>query len=723
MRKRRISLLLALIIVLGSFQLGFAVGLDSLTEYNMNLRLDTENHIIYGEEIVSMVNSYNSELSELVFHLYPDSYKSYETRPVIGGFYIMDEIPELDEAEKGYIEIESVHVNNYEKEFTTDNQVLKIPLEKVLKKGDKAEIKIKFKLKIPLGADRFHHAGGEYSLTNWHPILSIYDEKNKKWDENPFHPIGESNYSDVSNYNVKLTVPKNMVVAPTGSIIGEETEGENKTLDIKAEKVRDFVIIMSPNYKVKTKEVDGIKISNYYIPKDRRSKSEPAEKSADIILNEVAKTVKFMNKTVGKYPYSELRIAETDLSGGAMEYPQVIQMGGYYDLSNLDLEDYAPFSLEAAVHETMHQWWYVGVGNNEFKEPFLDESLTVYMTAYYFEKEYGKYHQNGVSRQVRGNIHPYGVGSGSAINSSVADFTEWGDYSEVIYRSKGPGFFEDLRQRIGEEKFIKFLQRYYEKYLFKNATIADLLNTIGEVAGDEIQDIMKKATEDPKYYPKNIQLSEEEQAEFHKSNDKKDIKRKEQQYGIITDSIILRALEGEELIIVKPDGTRQDENIAYFIENMVSAFKYNYNIDIKVVEESKLTSKDKKENLLLVGFPKEHNLMREMSKDLPINIYDEKIKIKGISIENKNVSGTFIAKNPNNEERLVLVIFIDENKVAKDPLSVGDVPLIETLDGGFVEYNPVFEKYNPMHNIWEKANQFIFDIDGIEIRGMYTDKN
>ena len=65
------------------------------------------------------------------------------------------------------------------------------------------------------------------------------------------------------------------------------------------------------------------------------------------------------------------------------------------------------------------------------------------------------------------------------------------------------------------------MQRYYEKYLFKNATIADLLNTIGEVAGDEIQDIMKKATEDPKYYPKNIQLSEEEQAEFHKSNDKK----------------------------------------------------------------------------------------------------------------------------------------------------------------------------------------------------------
>ncbi len=48
-------------------------------------------------------------------------------------------------------------------------------------------------------------------------------KKTNKWDKNPYHPIGgESNYSDVSNYNVKLTIPKNMVVASTGNITKEK---------------------------------------------------------------------------------------------------------------------------------------------------------------------------------------------------------------------------------------------------------------------------------------------------------------------------------------------------------------------------------------------------------------------------------------------------------------------------------------------------------------------
>ena len=714
MRKRNISILLALIIVLTSFNLSFAVNLDNITEYNMSLELDTENHILYGEQLVEITNSYNSELKELVFHLYPDSYLSYETMPVIGGMYFIDEVPELEEEEKGSIEIEEVHINNSETKYTTDNQILKISLKKPIKKGEKVQVKIKFKLKIPEGMHRLHHANGEYSLTNWYPILSIYDEKTKKWDENPYHPIGESNYSNVSNYNVKLTVPKNMVVAPTGSIIGEETEEENKTLNIKAEKVRDFVILMSPDYKVKTKEVDGIKISHYYmIDKDFIS-PESIEKAADIILNEVAKTVRFMNKTVGKYAYDELRIAETYLGGGAMEYPQVIQMGRYYDLEDLNLEESAPFTIDAVVHETMHQWWYVGVGNNEFKEPFLDESLTVFMTAFYFEKEYGEYHQNGVNYQFRNHIYP---DKSSSLNSSVADFNNWGEYSSIIYQDRGPAFFEDLRQRAGEETFVKFLQRYYEKHLFKNATIDSLIDTIGEVAGKETKDIMEKAIKDPNYFPKNIQLNEEERAEIFKINDKRDIREQENRKGLITRSIILRALEGEELIVVKPNYVEEKDinMVEYFILNIKECFKYNYNIDIKVIEENKLTEKDKKQNLILIGYPKQHSIMKEMSKDLPVNIYSDKIEVKGLSVINKGVKGTFIAENPNNPERLVLLIFLDKDRVLKNDTDL-EIPISEGIEDYY--FYDILDEYNPMHQ-WKEDSQFIINIDDIEIRGMY----
>ncbi len=699
-RKKFLSILLVLAILLSSFHLGFAAELDSLTKYDMNIILKDKDRIVEGEQTVKFTNTYNTDLKELVFHLYPDAYNSYETMPAIGGMFHM-EGREITEEEKGYIKIHKVYIDEKEAQYTDDNQILKIKMEEPIKTGKEVDIKIKFTLKVPEGNHRLHHLGGTYSLTNWYPILSIYDENTKKWDENPYHPIGESNYSDVSNYNVKLTVPKNMVVAPTGSIVDEKEDGDNKTITIKAEKVRDFVILMSHAYKVKTKEVDGIKISNYYMD----DKDYPRDnKSVDKVLDEVAKTVKFMNKTVGKYPYDELRIAETFLGGGAMEYPQVIQMGRYMDLSQVDIKERAPFTIEAAVHETMHQWWYVGVGNNEFKEPFLDESLTVFMTAYYFEKEYGKYHENGVSYRIRKSIYPSNI---LPLNSSVDDFNDWGDYSETIY-TRGPAFFEDLRQRVGEEKFIKILQTYYERYQFKNATIDGLLDVIEKIAGKEIGNVMKKAVTEPNYYPKDIELTQEERANYYRNQEKRHLKMVEEDRGLIIGSIILRALEGEDVIIVKPDYIKEEDSagIEHFIRRLTEDSSFEFDNEMKVVEEKKITEKDKKGNLILIGYPDKNSIMKEMASNLPIRIDSDIISINGVYIKNENISGSFILENPNNSKKLILIIFLDENKDVKE----------EPKEGEYILFNNTIHKYNPMYQSYD---QFMIDVNDIEIKGMY----
>jgi hypothetical protein len=696
-RKKHLSILLVLIIILSSFQIGFAVDLDNPTEYHMDVKLNPKESIVEGEQNVKFTNSYNGELKELVFHLYPNSYSSQETMPTIGGMYLQDG-EQLKEEEKGYIKIQEVHINNKKVKYTADDQILKLKMEKPIKKGEKVDIRIKFTLKVPQGNQRIHHINDTYSLTNWYPILSIYDEKTKKWDENPYHPIGESNYSDVSNYYVKLTVPKNMVVAPTGTIVEEKIIGENKVLSLKAEKVRDFVILMSPNYKVKTKEVDGIKISHYYM----KDQGKSGDKTAEIILDEVAKTVKFMNKTVGKYAYDELRIGETFLSGGAMEYPQVIQMGRYGDLSKVDLKDQAPFTIEAAVHETMHQWWYVGVGNNEFKEPFLDESLTVFMTAYYFEQEYGKYHENSVAYAVRNYIYP---STTLTLNSSVDEFKDWGNYGQVIYNGKGPAFFEDLRQRLGEEKFLEILQTYYERYLFKNATIDGLLGVIDEVGGKDIGKAMAEAIEDPNYYPQDIELTQEERMDLYRNMEKRQLKRMVEEKGLIIGSIVLRGLEGEKIVLVKPayvkKGGPQDTD--GFINFFKTNLEMEYGIDLEVLEEKKLTEEDKKENLVIIGYPKKHSLMKDLSSKLPIRMDLDTIDINGVSIKNENVSGSFIAENPYNPKKLALIIFMDEHEAA----TKADEPDL-TYDTMYM-YNPIYQN----------SNQFIINTGDIEIQGMY----
>ena len=578
---------------------------------------------------------------------------------------------------------------------------MKDPVER----GEEVNISIDFMLKIPKGYNRFHYMEGIYSLTNWYPILSIYDEETDSWDENPYHPIGESNYSHISNYYVSLLVPKDMVVAPTGTIVGEMEDGENKIVSIRAEKVRDFVIIMSPNYKILTKEVDGIKISNYYLPGDEKW----IEESANILLEEVAKAVKFLNKTFGKYPYDELKIVETYLVGGAMEYPQVIQMGRYGKLSSPNKESRVSWAVEAAVHETVHQWWYVGVGNNEYKEPLLDESLTVFTTAYYFEKEYDPYHENGVKSAIQRHIYPDNM---KPLNSSVDEFNNWSDYSMVIY-NKAPAFFEDLRQRVGEDSFIRILRTYYERYLFKNATIEDLLNIIEEIAGKDVEEAMAKALKEPNYYPEHISLTEEENNVFRIRNVKQSLKRLEETNGLIIGSILLRGMEGEEIIIVKPDFIPEthSEEINNLLETIKGIFMVDYNVNIKIVEEKDVNDKVRKSNLIIVGYPEKSSLMMEMAPHLPIDLSSDIIELGKLAIKNEKISGMFICENPYNKETLSVIIFFDDELESLAPTKTSEI------DGEVYIYSePIAFKYNPAYT---DDIKFIIDADNMEIRGMY----
>lgn len=715
MRKSKaLSILLTLVILVSSFQLSFAVDLDNITEYNMEIVLNTEENIIEGKQDIRFINTYDDDLDELVFHLYADSYESYETLPSIGGIYLPEgeELPQLSEEEKGSIDINQVIVDGEEVKYTEDNQLLKIEMEDSIEKGEEINIKIEFILKIPQGHHRLHYMEGVYSLTNWHPILSVYDEESDTWNKNPYHPIGESNYSDVSNYNVQLVVPKEMEVAPTGTIVEEIEAGENKTVNIKAENVRDFVILMSPNYEIKTKEVDGIKISAYYLENERGLKEE----TADILLEEVAKTVEFMNKTFGKYAYDELRIAETYLSGGAMEYPQVIQMGTLSNLSHANISERAPWLLEAAVHETIHQWWYVGVGSDEFNESFLDESLTVFTTAYYFQKEYGDYHGNGINHAIRRFIYPSDT---KPFNSSVEEFSDWGEYSRVIY-NEAPAFFEDLRQRVGEEKFIEIFRTYYETYLFKNASIDGLLEIIGEIAGKEVEEVMTKGVSEPNYYPENIKLTPEEERVFYAKERIGMIEDYEQQYGLIAGSIILRGLKGEKVILVSPKSDSKEapeENGMMFdgLEELKSSIEQSltadYGIEIDIVDEENIIEEQREENLIIIGNPKKSNMLKEMAPKLPIAIDSATIEVNKLSIENENTSGMFISENPYNEDSLAFIIFLDDENGELGQRKV------ETPDGTVVIYSePLSYKYNPAYNL---DTQFVIDVDNIEIRGMY----
>ena len=136
--------------------------------------------------------------------------------------------------------------------------------------------------------------------------------------------------------------------------------------------MRDFAAVLSKKFEVKKEKVGATEVAYYYYD----------DEQADASFNTAVKALKTFNEMIGKYPYKTLSVVKTNFVHGGMEYPNLV-----YISENLNnYEDYT----NVIVHEIAHQWWYGVVGNNAYANGWMDEGLTEYTTAlfYEFNKEY-----------------------------------------------------------------------------------------------------------------------------------------------------------------------------------------------------------------------------------------------------------------------------------------------------------------------------------------------
>lgn len=636
---------------------GTTVQASSLpTKYDMNLEFNAEKKNLTGKEDVYINNNSGSDLKTLEFHLYADSYNKRETMPFYNSS--MGDKP-LSEQEKGDISIEKVIANGKELSYTQDNELLKISLDKELKKGENLSISIQFNLKLPNGVLRLGYSNDVYSFTNWYPILSMYDSKENKWDENSFNIIGESNYSDISEYSVNIKVPKNFTVVSTGKETEASSEDNAKVMNLKAKDVRDFVMIMSPYFKSVSKEIDGIKVNSHYLDKEGDSTLNTAEK----VLDSSVEAVKFFSQQFGKYPYDDLDMVETYFQGGAMEYPQLVQMPKYPSSiktpSMNKFYDMTPFIKQAAVHEVGHQWWYVTVGNNEFKEPFLDESLTSFSTAYFFDKTEGPYSEESILSRLRAPFatreEAYGEMKIPPAGSSVDKYNNMMIYNISIY-GKGALIFEDLRNRVGDAKFKEVMQSYFKEYKFKNSSIDGLLSIIEQNCGSAVKEAIRNAIYSDKYNPENLKVTNEDFEKMSIERLKSSIKASEDSKGFVLGSLFLRAAQGEKVIIVTPSSLSKTEE-SLIEDNLKNYFRDLYG-KVLIKKDKDIIEKDLIDNnVMLLGNPQNNELFNSISKSLPISINKTGISSSGFTITNENISGFLVTKNPKDEKKVMGILF------------------------------------------------------------------
>ncbi|MGH9264015.1 MAG: M1 family aminopeptidase, partial [Acidimicrobiales bacterium] len=81
----------------------------------------------------------------------------------------------------------------------------------------------------------------------------------------------------------------------------------------------------------------------------------------------VVRSLEDFGRRFGPYPWSTFTLAITPELGGGIEYPTHVMQG--------------PGTLGVTSHEVGHQWFYGLVGNNQGRDPWLDEGVTSWAEA------------------------------------------------------------------------------------------------------------------------------------------------------------------------------------------------------------------------------------------------------------------------------------------------------------------------------------------------------
>lgn len=429
------------------------------SNYDLSVSYNAEDGTLAGEECFTFYNSCQNELTELKFNLYGNAFREgAKYKPVSDSFktraYYAGE-------SYGGLKISSVENCANWSVGGEDENILTVELNNPVYPGESVQVDIDY----VLTAAKINHRTGitqnAVNLGNFYPVLCAYTEGG--FAECPYYTCGDPFYSACANYTVTLDMPEGYTAASSGEVKNSQTLGGRQKVTYSLENARDFAMVLSDKFTVKTESCNGVEIKYYCVD----------ESNAGEGLKAAKESLEYFSQTFGGYAYPTYSVVETGFCYGGMEYPA---------LSMIAEGQKTPDAVYTTVHETAHQWWYAMVGNDQINCGWQDEGLAEYSTLMFFENnpDYGYTRAaivDSATRAYRAFFSVYNQLNGkvdTTMNRCLKDFSGEFEYTNIAY-NKPLIMFDILRKSVGDEKFTGCLRDYFNAYCFKNAPAEGLI--------------------------------------------------------------------------------------------------------------------------------------------------------------------------------------------------------------------------------------------------------
>ncbi len=468
---KKIALILVLLICLPFCLVGCEKE-TKLSSYNIDVVFDDKSMTLSCSQTVKYVNTSNNALAEVDFYLYANSFA--EGQKVVSSANYEKTYPNGESF--GQIDFEQVCVDKKEATFSFEEpnkNILIVQLEKELFPNEQVEISMQYMVSLANVNHRLGYGEKTINCGGFFPIACVYEDGFVK---NGFSTCGDPFYSDVSDFEVTITFPKEYVLASSGN----QKKFEDGKVCCKAKNVRDFCFVLSKEFEVVSSQVDGVQVSYYFYD----------DEHAQDFLTTSCEAIETFGEMFGKYPYEQLSVVKTNFCFGGMEYPNLVMVAD-------DITDKVTFDY-VIVHEIAHQWWYGLVGNNEYTDAWVDEGLTEYSTALFFEKhpEYGFEYDTVIDNAFatyKNFVKVYSSILGEVDQRMQRDLSEFEtepEYVNCTY-TKGMLLFDSLRESLGKRKFEKCLKNYFKEYKFKNSSYEKMVESFSKTARRNMEGLFR----------------------------------------------------------------------------------------------------------------------------------------------------------------------------------------------------------------------------------------
>lgn len=497
-------------------------------DYKIDVHLNDENQMLTGSEQVTYYNNSPDHLEYLWMQLdqnmrAPDS-DTYKIRtssinPDRISSNMVEDLIGHDQ-DYGYKIHKVTDSRGNAMDYTIVKTMMRIDLPQPLKPGEKLVFNVDWSFLVHDriryggrgGAEYFPEDGNWlYTITQWYPRMAVYSDVDG-WQNKQF--LGRGEFALVfGDYDVKITVPGDHIVASTGELQNarqvltaeqrrlfeqsktadkpvvivskEEAEekeknpnyGNEKTWHYKAEMVRDFAWGSSRKYIWDAMGVDlngrTVMAMSYY-PKE--SHVTYGTYSTEV----VAHTVETYSKFTFDYPYP---VAISVEAANGMEYPMICFNYGRQEADGTYSERTKYGMIGVIIHEVGHNWFPMIVNSDERQWTWMDEGLNTFLQ-YLTEQEW---EENYPSRRGPAqNIVDYMKGDKNYIMPIMTNSESIFQFGANAY-GKPATALNILRETImGRELFDHAFKMYSQRWMFKHPTPADLFRTMEDASGIDL---------------------------------------------------------------------------------------------------------------------------------------------------------------------------------------------------------------------------------------------